>query len=212
MTPISVFWPISRDELKRAVDDVCSEDNRPTILHGPIDKWNVSQVTNMSKLFYEKDTFNYELSNWDVSGVTDMRGMFAYANSFDQDLSKWDVSRVTNMAAMFRDARVFNQDLSKWDVSQVINMKAMFRHAQAFKQDLSDWDVSRVDNMDWMFEGANSFQHTLCGGAWFNLKASTIGMFDHSLGSISNTECGAWMLWSFVCWLLFIVIIIVMIL
>ena len=173
LTPLPVFSAQSRDELKRVVDDclgVSSEDNCPTRLHGPIGKWDVSQVTDMSKLFYKKDTFNYDLSNWDVSRVTDMRGMFAYTLSFNQDLSKWDVSRVTTMVAMFRDAASFNQDLSNWDVSRVINMSGMF-------------------------EGANSFQQTLCGAAWVKSKASKVDMFTHSLGSISDTVCGTWMLW-----------------
>ena len=70
-----MFSAQSRDELKRAVDDclgVPSEDNRTTRLYGPIGKWDVSQVTDMGKLFYNIDDFNYELSNWDVNRVTDM--------------------------------------------------------------------------------------------------------------------------------------------
>ena len=66
-------------------------------LLGPIGKWDVSEVTDMSKLFCALDYFNYALSDWDVSRVTDMRFMFANALSFNQDLSKRDVSRVTNM-------------------------------------------------------------------------------------------------------------------
>ena len=111
-----VFSAHSRDELQRAVYDCCrdktsSEDNRPTRLHGPIGKWDVSQVTNMSKIFRGLKFFNYTLSNWDVSRVTDMKWMFYQAKSFNQDLSKWDVSRVTDMDSMFRDAISFQQTL-----------------------------------------------------------------------------------------------------
>ena len=89
LTPLAVFSPLSRDELIRAVDDclgVPSENNRSTRLHGPIGKWDVSQVTNMSKIFRDLAYFNYTLSNWDVSRVTNMELMFDEASSFQQTL------------------------------------------------------------------------------------------------------------------------------
>ena len=114
LNPLSVFSPQSRDELNSAIDDclgVSPESNRTVRLHGPIGQWDVTQVTDMSKLFNIKDTFNYDLSNWDVSRVTDMCAMFSHAKSFNQDLSKWDVSRVFNMQEMFENANSFNQTL-----------------------------------------------------------------------------------------------------
>ena len=165
-----MFSPSSRDELARAVDDcldVASEPDRPTRLHGPIGQWDVSQVTDMSRIFFQRDTFNYGVSHWDVSRVSNMQGMFAYAGYFNQDLSKWDVSRVTDMTAMFSYAHFFNQDVSHWD-------------------------VSRVSNMQGMFAGANSFQQTLCGTAWVNSNALKTEMFSDSPGAISSTVCGAY--------------------
>ena len=172
LTPLETFLPMfsprSRDELKRAIVGVCSEGNRQkAMLHGHIGKWDVSHVTDMSKIFYDMHTFNQDLSKWDVSRVVDMRGMFWNAHAFNQDLSKWDVSRVTDMHAMFASAQAFNQHLYKWD-------------------------VSRVADMDWMFCQANSFQQTLCGAAWVNSNASKIHMFEGSPGSISKTVCGAY--------------------
>ena len=38
-----------------------------------------------------------EINNWDVSNVTDMYRMFEEATSFNQPLNKWNVSKVTNM-------------------------------------------------------------------------------------------------------------------
>ena len=200
LTPLPVFSPQSRDELFHAVDDCCrdeisSEGDRLTRLYGPIGKWDVTKVTDMSKIFSDLDYFDYALSDWDVSRVTNMHGMFASALYFNQDLSKWDVSRVTNMRGMFDNAVSFNQDLSKWDVSRVTDMHMMFSYAKSFNQDLSYWDVSRVIHMQWMFDDAISFNQTLCGAAWVNSKASKVGMFTSSPGSISDTVYGVWMLW-----------------
>ena len=52
------------------------------------------------------------IGEWDVSRVTDMSRMFAYANLFDGDISKWDVSSVKDMECMFDKATSFNSDIS----------------------------------------------------------------------------------------------------
>lgn len=116
-----------------------------------------SHVTDMNSLFWDKRTFDQDISNWDVSKVTDMNGMFLYAEAFNQDLSNWNVSNVKNMEAMFDKAKAFNKDLSNWDVSEVTNMKLMFHIASAFNKDISTWDVSNVQNMNEMFSSARAF-------------------------------------------------------
>ncbi len=63
------------------------------------------------------------IGQWDVSAVTDMSRMFYGAASFNQDLSAWNVAAVTNMSYMLYGAAAFNQSLSVWDVAAVINMK-----------------------------------------------------------------------------------------
>ena len=135
---------------------------------------NLSNVTDMSKMFLHADSFNGDLSDWDVSGVRNMSCMFAGATSFNGDLSAWDVSNVQNMSCMFAaiifsNAEVFsehfvyapsisfNGDLSDWDVSRVTDMSGMFAGAASFDVDLSAWDVSGVTDMSGMFAGATSF-------------------------------------------------------
>ena len=43
------------------------------------------------------ESFNQPLNKWDVSNVTNMDSMFAGATSFNQPLNNWNVSNVTNM-------------------------------------------------------------------------------------------------------------------
>ena len=89
--------------------------------------------------------------NIDVSNVTDMSCLFFNKRNFNQPLDSWDVSNVTNMRAMFFGCYIFNRPLSSWDVSKVTSMGDMFNGCVEFNQDLSSWDVSRVTNTDFMF-------------------------------------------------------------
>ena len=57
--------------------------------------WDVSNVTNMSYMFYHSK-FNQNISNWNVSNVTTMKYMFGRASNFNQNLSSWNTVNVTN--------------------------------------------------------------------------------------------------------------------
>ncbi len=129
-----------------------------------LSEWDVSQVTNMSRMFYNAYEFNGNISAWNVSQVEDMSSMFYNAEAFNQELNSWDISEVTEMKSMFSGAMSFDKDLSSWNVSQVTDMFALFREASAFNQDLSDWDVSQVTNMAYMFESASAFNTPLYWG------------------------------------------------
>ena len=68
------------------------------------------------------------IDKWNVSNVDNMVRMFAYATSFNQALDKWNVSNLEYMNEMFLNARAFNQALDKWNVSmsKVVTMLNMF--------------------------------------------------------------------------------------
>jgi surface protein len=151
-----IYGPISSWDVSR-VTDMSRMFKDALSFNGDLSNWDVSRVTDMSWMFYNTRSFNADLSNWDVSRVTDMSRLFRRATSFNGDLSNWDVSRVTDMSGMFEDALSFNGDLSNWDVSRVTDMSRMFRRAGSFNADLSNWDVSRVTNMEDMFSDASSF-------------------------------------------------------
>ena len=76
-----------------------------------IDKWDVSNVTNMYTTFEGCKNLNCDLSGWDVSNVTDMRWMFDNCDSFKSDLSGWDVSNVNKYNNMFDKCPNMTADL-----------------------------------------------------------------------------------------------------
>jgi surface protein len=114
---------------------------------------DLSNVTDMSRMFRGVTSFNQDIGNWDVSNITNMVRMFYNASSFNQDIGNWDVSNVIYMGGIFSDASSFNQDIGNWDVSNVTNMSGMFRGASSFNQDIGNWDVSNVTTMNEMFKG-----------------------------------------------------------
>ena len=172
-----------------------------------------SQVTNMSNLFNENQTFNQDISSWDTANVTNMEGMFKNAivtstlkywntanvtnmqemfggnNTFNEDISQWDTSNVTSMKYMFSGASSFNQDIGNWNTSNVTDMSHMFGTAAAFNQNIDAWDTSNVTNMQYMFNGATVFNQPL--NSW---DTSNVTMMDHMfrMAIVFNQDLNDW--------------------
>ena len=152
--------PLNNESIRDAVRLWLKSPQDATAKYGPIEEWDTSAVTDMSRLFQFETTFNDCINKWDVSKVATMRNMFR-DTSFNQDLSGWDVSAVTDMGDVFHAATAFNQDLRKWNVRKVRIMDRMFSGATSFDQDISQWDVSRVRSMRQMFHAATSFDQDI---------------------------------------------------
>ena len=71
--------------------------------YGEPNTWNVTLVTDMSKLFFGMEKFNAPIDQWNTKEVTNMRFMFHYALSFNQPITM-DTSQVTDMYEMFDGA------------------------------------------------------------------------------------------------------------
>ena len=132
-----------------------------------LNSWDVSNVTNMSNMFYGASNFNQSIDLWNVSNVIDMSYMFSGAKEFNQEINDWDVGNVANMASMFANAFSFNKPLNNWNVSNVTDMNRMFRdealgnEGSIFNQPLANWDVSNVTNMSLMFRNHRKFNQNL---------------------------------------------------
>ena len=72
-----VFYPMKdSNELREAVKLWLSDESKALKTYGHISLWNTSNVTDMSKMFYNANEFNDDIGNWDTSKVTDMSLMF----------------------------------------------------------------------------------------------------------------------------------------
>ncbi len=154
-----------------------------------ISDWDVSNITNMQTMFNAATSFNQDIGNWDVSNVTNMMDMFGAASSFNQDIGNWDVSSVTSMGSMFAGASSFNQDIGGWDVSNVTNMQALFNLASSFNQDISNWNVGNVTNMLGMFMRASSFNQDIAN---WNVGNVTNMQWMFLRASSFNQDIGNW--------------------
>lgn len=154
-----------------------------------INSWDVSNVTNMSQMFYNAILFNQNIDSWNVSSVTDMSQMFSLANSFNQSLNSWNTSSVNTMFGMFNASISFNGNITSWNTSNVTNMSGMFQSASVFNQNISSWDVSSVINMTGMFNSATAFNQNI--GSW-NVSAVTSMQIMFTNATAFNQDIGSW--------------------
>lgn len=151
--------------------------------------WDTSNVTIMSEIFSYASSFNQDISLWVTSSVTSFKGMFYGANTFNQDIGGWDTSSVVDMGEMFSGASSFNKNISAWDTSQVTNMYFMFTDATSFNQDIGSWDTSRVTLMRSLFEGTSSFNQDI--GNWDTSSVNEMnGMFTSA--TLFNQDLSRW--------------------
>ena len=120
---------ITQANFQTAVNAWIADPTAAEATYGHIRDWDTSAVTNMDWAFYNKDSFNDDISSWNVSNVTSMKGMFYTAVVFNTDISSWDVSAVTDMYYMFFYAREFNQNITNWNTTSVTDFTNMFNNA-----------------------------------------------------------------------------------
>lgn len=95
----TLLRPITKNELREFIK-VELERQGPDADLNDID---TSLITDMSFLFCGPDIYirKIKINKWDVSNVTDMKYMFTFCDDFNCDLGGWNVSNVENMEHMF---------------------------------------------------------------------------------------------------------------
>ncbi|WP_086244977.1 DarT ssDNA thymidine ADP-ribosyltransferase family protein, partial [Campylobacter devanensis] len=198
------YYPKTKDELRSLV--IAESLNL-----GDID---TSAITDMSELFYKSERKDFSgIESWDVSSVTNMSKMFEYCKYFNQPLDNWrdklsqklinklplrcfverkivnnktryypkikdeleslvraeslnlgdiDTSAITDMSWLFYESeRKDFSGIENWDVSSVTDMSEMFVFCENFNQPLDNWDVSSVTDMSEMFRDCKNFNQPL---------------------------------------------------
>ncbi len=157
--------------------------------------WNnivTTLITDMSYLFYNKQTFNQPIASWDTRAVTTMAYTFATAYAFNQPIATWNTSTVADMNTMFANAREFNQPIATWNTSNVTDMGNMFFGARAFNQPIAfnqtnnTWNTIKVLTMGGMFSNAIVFNQDISN--WNLNLHPNVYFFSFSSNSALTTE------------------------
>ena len=69
--------------------------------YGSMENWDVSQLTDMTEVFFDYEGPSFNINGWDVSKVTSMREMFA-RSTFRGDIRGWNVAKLGNANRMVR--------------------------------------------------------------------------------------------------------------
>ena len=125
-----------------------------------ISRWDVSNVEDMSYMFYDCEKFDGNLSKWDISKVKNINNMFCLCSDFiGNGLKNWNVSKIKNMSGLFYRCNNLDCDLSNWNVRNVTNMANMFGNCYKLNCELSKWNVNKVKDMTFMFYNCDSLKN-----------------------------------------------------
>ncbi|MCL2361806.1 MAG: BspA family leucine-rich repeat surface protein [Defluviitaleaceae bacterium] len=94
--------------------------------------WQTGNVTITYGIFRGTSSLSsvQGISNWDMSNVTNMGRMFQDTNMTIDDISNWNTSSATAMHGLFQNAMgVTSLDLSGWSTHNITNMSFMFSGA-----------------------------------------------------------------------------------
>ena len=153
---------MTNNNIRTAVREYFRDRSTSVVKYGPINMWNVSEVTNMMLLFQYITEFSEDddISEWDVSNVTIMSYMFADCENFNQDISKWVVDNTANLSEMFELSPLReNNPKEYFNLKSFLNNENIMDAVYSFLEteiiqeygEIKDWDVSRVTNMSSLF-------------------------------------------------------------
>ena len=161
---------IKLEGIKNIVNMSCMFLDCPSLINLPdIDKWNTSNITNMSSIFNNNVSGSSlislpDISKWDTSNVTDMSFMFQNCSLLSSlpDISRWNTSNVKNMISMFNGCSSLTSlpDISQWKTSNLTYMKSMFSGCKSLIKlpDLTKWDTSNATNLSHLFQNCSSLE------------------------------------------------------
>lgn len=117
------------------------ERKRPTIT-----VYSKEELMQAIRETIDSDGFGCDLNHIDVSELSDLSDVFYYFRDFDGDISGWDPWKCINMRNMFYGSSYTGQngDISNWDVQNLVYAGRMF-YSSKYDGDISKWDLKSLD-------------------------------------------------------------------
>lgn len=122
-----------------------------------VDLDDTSKVTTMQNMFSNAKLFNGgNIKEWNISNVTNMSRMFWNSENFNQPIGSRNVEKVTTMAEMFLNAFSFNQDISEWKpkslkeglkfIASNDSAKSLSFSREHYEKLLKKWNTNLIEN------------------------------------------------------------------
>ena len=131
------------------------------ILNDSVNNWDVSNVNDLTNVFFGCVNFNQPLNNWDISNKTNLSGSFRSCTSYNQSLNSWQVQNVSLMNNLFYSCTNYNQPLNNWQVQNVVNFNQIFFGCSNFNQNIDSWQTLSASDVSLMFYNCTNFNQPL---------------------------------------------------
>ena len=121
--------------------------------YGHISRWDVSRVTRMANLFYNRENFNEPLI-WNPINVVTMEGMFSGCTNYNQAI-EFDTRALISVSNMFENCVNFDKPVELY-THNVMHFNRMFYRCEKFNQPLT-FDTRNATTMQDMFNCCTVF-------------------------------------------------------
>jgi len=108
-------------------------------------------ITSLALLFTNKSNIkSIDVTGWNVSNVKNMTEMFYYCTSLEEviGLDTWDTSSCESFRKMFYDCNNLEIcDVEKWNIDSLKDCAYMFKNCNKLSLDLTHWDLSNIKHI-----------------------------------------------------------------
>ena len=157
----------------------------------------INEPTDLSEMFYRCDCLSKininKINKWNTSNVTEMSGMFCGCKALEKlpDISEWVTNKITDLSSMFEGCEILESipGISKWEVENVKNMSYMFRECEFLNSlDLSNWKINKLETIESMFQNCKSLISLKGLENWNTSKISDMSYVFQNCLSLTDLE------------------------
>ena len=117
---------------------------------------DISELDNLSYIFYGSNMEVVDISGWDTSNVTTMENMFCFCDKLKNiiGIENLDVSKLQSANAMFYGCQnLVELDLTNWNPISLQNAWSMFYRCSNLKiiKNIENWQLPNIKDVSYMF-------------------------------------------------------------
>ena len=138
---------------------------------------DISELDNLSYIFYGSNMEVVDISGWDTSNVTTMENMFCFCDKLKNiiGIENLDVSKLKSANSMFYCCKnLVELDLTNWNPISLENAHEMFSSCSNLKiiKNIENWQLPNINDVSYMFYNCAKLDVDLSNWDLSNLKNS----------------------------------------